>query len=99
MIVCVLVVVAAAVFRVALRQIVVVEVEKALDEEHRQETAEQPVHGFVERMQLLLGVRQKMEQRDAEHEAGDKADGDLQPRVRQVNGEQEPAARERSEQH
>jgi hypothetical protein len=38
----------AAVLRVAFGQIMVVKVEKALDEEHRQKTAEQPVHGLIQ---------------------------------------------------
>jgi hypothetical protein len=40
-----------------------------------------------------------MEQGDAKHQSGDEADGDLQSRMRQMDEQQEPAARERSQQH
>src|ERR1017187_3677003 len=91
-------VVFAAIFRVAFRQNVMMEMEEALDKEHRQKTAEQPMHRLVKRMQLLLRVRQKMEQGDAEHESGDKTHRDLQPRMGEMDGQQQPAARQRREQ-
>ncbi len=92
------VIVFAAVFRVAFGQIMVVKMKETLNKKHRQKTTEHPSGRFVERMQLLIGVRQKMKQGDAEHESGDEADGDLQPRVRQMDEQQEPAARQRSQQ-
>ena len=49
-------------------------------------------------MQLFLRVRQKMEQGDAEHESGHEADGHLQPRVGEMDGQQQPAARQRRKQ-
>jgi hypothetical protein len=48
---------------------------------------------------LLLCIRQKVEQGDAEHEAGDEADGHLQPRVCKMDEQQQPAARQRGQQH
>ncbi len=88
----------AAIFWIAFGQIVVMKMKEALDKKHRQKTAEHPFSRLVERMQLLIGVRQKMEQGDAEHQSGDEADGNLQPRVGEMDEQQKPAARQRSQQ-
>jgi hypothetical protein len=89
----------AAIFRVTFGKVVMMEMEKTLQEKHRQKTAQHPAHGPVQRLQMLVGIGQEMEQGDAEHEPGDKADGDLQAGMRQSDKKGQPTARQRCEQH
>jgi len=50
-------------------------------------------------MQLLRRIRQKMQQRDAQHEAGHETGRQLQARVGGTDDQQQPAARQRGQQH
>ena len=50
-------------------------------------------------MQLFGGIRQEMQQGNAQHEAGHQADGDLQARMSGPDDQQQPAAGQRSQQH
>lgn len=52
-----------------------------LEKKHYQEPSEHPRRRPIQRMQLFVGVRQEMQQRDAEHQAGHETDGHLQTRV------------------
>lgn len=98
MVVVVVFVSVAAIFRVSFRRVVMMKMEKALDKKHCQEAPQHPGRRPVNRMQLFGGIRQKMQQRDAEHQSGNKADGDLQTRVSWVENQQKPAARQRGQQ-
>ena len=88
-----------AIFGIAFGRVVVVKVEKALEKKHRKKTAEHPCRRAVNRMQLLLRVRQKMQQRDSQHETGHETGCQLQSRVRGADDQQHPAAGERREQN
>jgi hypothetical protein len=89
----------AAIFRVTFGHVMVMKMKKSLQKKHRQKAAKRPFHGAIKRTQLLRSVREKMQQCDTEHEAGHETDGHLQSRVREVNQQRQPAARQRREQH
>ncbi|HYG35010.1 MAG TPA: hypothetical protein VEC99_09510 [Clostridia bacterium] len=65
--------------------------EKALQEEHDEKSTQSVLHGLAERMVLMDGMRNKVEQSHPEHEPGDKTHRHLQPCVRQTHGKQNPA--------
>ncbi len=50
-------------------------------------------------MKLFLRIRQEMQQRDAKHQARNKADRHLQAGMGQVNQQRQPATGQRSQQH
>ena len=75
-----------------------VEVKEPLNEKHHQKSTEQPPGRAVDGMQLMPGMRQKVQDADAEHQAGDKARCHLQPSVRQPDEQWNPPARQRSQQ-
>ena len=87
------------VFGRSFRYVVMVVGEKPLEEEHRQKAAQGQTHRLVHRMILVKGVRHEMQQRHAEHQPGNKADRYLQPRMGEPHGQQQPAARQRGQQH
>ena len=89
----------AAIFRIAFRQVVMMEMKKALQEKHRQKAAQHPADSFIQEFQVLVRVGQKMEQGNTEHQAGNEADRDLQPGVGQPEENGQPTARQRREQH
>lgn len=70
-----------AIFGIALWQIVMMKMKEPLKKKHRQKTAEHPFHGAIQRMQMVLGIRQEMEDGNSEHQTSDEADGHLQPCV------------------
>ncbi len=88
-----------AVFGIVLGQIVMMEVEEPLQEKHHEKTTQHPCHGSVNRMGLFDGVRNQVQQRHAEHETGDKADGGLQARVRQAHEHGQPSPGQRGDQY
>ena len=88
-------IVVTTILRIPLGEVVMMEVGKPLQEEHRQETAQRPRHRAIERPQLLRRIGDEMQHRDAEHQAGDEADGQLQPGVREADHEREPASGQR----
>jgi hypothetical protein len=55
----------------------VMEGEKALEEEHQHEACEETGGAFRGGFQDFSGVRSEAEEAEAEHETGDEADGDL----------------------
>src|SRR3954471_2758861 len=61
----------AAIFRVAFGQIVVMKMKEPLQEKHREKSTQHPGDGPVKRAQLLISIRQEMQQGNSEHEAGD----------------------------
>ncbi len=71
--------------------------ERANQEEHRQQPQHGPPDHSVERAKLGKGVRQHVKQSDAEHQPGDEADRDLHAGVRQLHDKGEPAAPQRAE--
>ena len=83
----------------AFRYVMVVVREKPLEEEHHQEAAQGPMHGLVQGMGLMRRMGNEMEQRHAEHQPGNKAHCRLQPRMSEPHGQQQPAARQRGQQH
>ena len=89
----------AAIFRIAFRQIMVMKMEEALQEKHREKTTQHPFHRAVQRLQMFVGIGQKMQERKAEHQAGDEADGDLQARVRESDDERQPTAGQGGDKH
>jgi len=95
----VLMVMRVAIFGITLGRVVMVKVEETLQKKHRQESAQYPRRRPVNGMQLLRRIRQKMQQRDAQHQTGHKARRQLQARVRGTDDQQHPAARERREQN
>ena len=87
----------AAIFRIAFGQIMMMKMKKALQEKHRKKTSEHPRNGAVERSQIFFGVGQEMEQGDAEHQARNEADGDLQAGVGEFDEQGQPTAGQRRE--
>ena len=81
------------------RNIVVVEMEKALDKKHDEKSRHQPACGDINRLELIPGMRQQVQDSDAQHESGDETDGDLQPRVSEPNKQRNPPAGKGSEQN
>jgi hypothetical protein len=73
----------------------VMKMKEPLEEKHGQEPAEHPAHGAVQRLQIFIRIRQKMEQGDAQHQAGNKTDGNLQARMGKPNDDRQPTARQR----
>lgn len=61
--------------------IVMMERQETLEEEHEQKTAEQPAVGGGGGVYFADGVRQQAQEGEAKHQAGYEADGDLQPGV------------------
>src|SRR5579871_4034023 len=87
-----------AIFGIALGKIVVMKMKEALQKEHCQKSPEHPCNGPVKRTQLLTGIWQKMQQRDAKHQACDEADRGLQSSMGQLNDNGQPTTKERSQQ-
>ena len=75
--------------------VVMVEVEKSLEKEHEQKTGQYPDNRAIDRTQDDQAVRQQVQQPDAEHHAGNEADRDLHPPMREPHHQRDPAARER----
>ena len=82
--------------RLLARHIVMMKVEKALDEEHHQKAGEQNLSGFVDRLQLLESIGQEVEQANAEHQPSNRARRNLQSGVGQLDRERQPASGQRS---
>src|SRR3569833_1084954 len=72
---------------------------ESLEEKHRQEPAEHPANGAVQRLQMFIRVRQKVEQGDAQHKAGDETDSNLQARMSKPNENRQPPARQRCDEN
>ena len=70
-----------------------------LQEKHHQKTAKHPLHRVVNGMRVLDGMRDQVQQRHAQHEAGDETDGGLQSRVGQVHQHRQPASGEGGDQY
>jgi hypothetical protein len=73
--------------------------EEPLEEEHRQEAPQDPIHRRVQGASVMGGMGQKMEQGDAEHQPRHKADRRLQARMGRVHCQQEPSARQGRQQY
>src|SRR4051794_14999498 len=61
----------ATIFRIALWQIMMMKVKKALQEKHGEEAPEHPGDSAVKGRELFRCMRQKVQQRYSEHETGD----------------------------
>lgn len=84
--------------RAALGDIMMVKGQKALQKKHHQKSAQQPRHAETGGIELMACVWQQAQQRQAQHQPGNKADGDLQPRVGQLEqAGQHPAQQGREE--
>ena len=67
------------------RYAVMVIVEIPLDEKHCQKTAQQPHHDRLHAGGAHQGMRQHVQERDAQHHPRDKTDGHFHAPVRQVD--------------
>ena len=75
------------------RNIMMVETEKTLDEEHREESAKNPkedrVHG-IRRFQQCMG--KQMKKPHSQHHSCDQTHGYLHPPMRQANKQRDPTS-------
>ena len=69
---------------------------ESLDKEHRQETEQHPMDRLVDRAQLVVTVRQQVQEAHAQDHAGHEAQGDLHPPMRQAQKDRQPAAGQRA---
>ncbi len=76
--------------------VVVMEVKEPLEKEHEQETAHRTHDGHVDRMRVRQAVRHQVQQPDAQHDAGDQADGNLHAPMRQPHDQRDPTAQQRA---
>lgn len=70
------------------------EMEEAFEQKHRQHASDHPEHELLEGVVGDHGVREHVQQGDAEHEPADERVGELQPLVGQSNVQRDPPAQQ-----
>src|SRR5215510_7006885 len=72
--------------------VVVMEMKESLDQKHREEPDQQPTRSAVDRVQLMPGMREQMQDSNPQHQPGDEARRHLHSGVSQPDEQRYPPA-------